>query len=135
MDYYFKSLKKFTFIFLFFYILGCSNQVTISESSYVIKNISIIDPIDGLQSIKSVIITDNIITKIIDNDNELIANNNSIIDASGKYLIPGLWDAHIHFSFDTDLAPYMPGLFLAHGVTSVRDTGGPIDLVVKIKDL
>ena len=135
MDYYFKSLKKFTFIFLFFYILGCSHQVTISEDSYVIKNISIIDPIDGLQSIKSVIITDNIITKIIDNDNELIANNNSIIDASGKYLIPGLWDAHIHFSFDTDLAPYMPGLFLAHGVTSVRDTGGPIDLVVKMKDL
>ena len=135
MDYYFKSLKKFTFIFLFFYILGCSHRVTISEDSYVIKNISIIDPINGLQSTKSVIITDNIITKIIDNDNELIANNNTIIDASGKYLIPGLWDAHIHFSFDTDLAPYMPGLFLAHGVTSVRDTGGPIDLVVKMKDL
>ena len=135
MDYYFKFLKKFTFIFLFFYILGCSNQVTISEDSYVIKNISIIDPIDGLQSTKSVIITDNIITKIIDNDTELTANNNIIIDASGKYLIPGLWDAHIHFSFDTDLAPYMPGLFLAHGVTSVRDTGGPIDLVVKMKDL
>ena len=135
MDYYFKSLKKFPFIFLFFYILGCSHQVTISEDSYVIKNIYIIDPIDGLQSTKSVIITDNIITKIIDNDNELIANNNSIIDASGKYLIPGLWDAHIHFSFDTDLAPYMPGLFIAHGVTSVRDTGGPIDLVVKMKDL
>ena len=133
--YYFKSLKKFTFIFLFFYILGCSHQVTISEDSYVIKNISIIDPIDGLQSTKSVIITDNIITKIIDNDTELTANNNIIIDASGKYLIPGLWDAHIHFSFDTDLAPYMPGLFLAHGVTSVRDTGGPIDLVVKMKDL
>ena len=134
MDYYFKSLKKFSFIFLFFYILGCSHQVTISEDSYVIKNISIIDPIDGLQSTKTVIITDNIITKIIDNDTELIANNNIIIDASGKYLIPGLWDAHIHFSFDTDLAPYMPGLFIAHGVTSVRDTGGPIDLVVKMKD-
>ena len=117
-----------------FYILGCSNQVTISDDSYIIKNISIIDPIDGLQSTKSLVITDNTISMILDNDNELIANNN-IIDASGKYLIPGLWDAHIHFSFDTDLAPFMPGLFLAHGVTSVRDTGGPIDLVVKMKDL
>ena len=117
-----------------FYILGCSNQVTISDDSYIIKNISIIDPIDGLQSTKSLVITDNTISMILDNDNELIDNNN-IIDASGKYLIPGLWDAHIHFSFDTDLAPFMPGLFLAHGVTSVRDTGGPIDLVVKMKDL
>tara|TARA_Y100001970_G_scaffold19212_1_gene21497 strand:- start:1528 stop:3036 length:1509 start_codon:yes stop_codon:yes gene_type:complete len=131
---YFKSLKKFKFIFLTFYILGCSNQVTISDDSYIIKNISIIDPIDGLQSTKSLVITDNTISMILDNDNELIDNNN-IIDASGKYLIPGLWDAHIHFSFDTDLAPFMPGLFLAHGVTSVRDTGGPIDLVVKMKDL
>ena len=134
MDYYLKSFKKFTFISSTFFILGCSNQVTISEDSYVIKNISIIDPIDGLQSTKSLVITDNTISMILDNDNELIDNNN-IIDASGKYLIPGLWDAHIHFSFDTDLAPFMPGLFLAHGVTSVRDTGGPIDLVVKMKDL
>ncbi len=133
MDYYFKSLKEFKFIFLAFCILGCSNQVIISDDSYIIKNISIIDPIDGIQSNKIVVITDNIITKILDNDNEFIANN--IVDASGKYLIPGLWDAHIHFSFDTDLAPFMPGLFLAHGVTSVRDTGGPIDLVVKMKDL
>ena len=135
MDYYFKLLKKFTFLFLFFYFLGCSNQVTISNDSYIIKNISIIDPIDGLQSKKIVVITNNIITKILDNDNEFISNNNNIIDANGKYLIPGLWDAHIHFSFDTNLAPFMPGLFLAHGVTSVRDTGGPIDLVVKMKDL
>ena len=135
MDYYLKSFKKFTFIFSTFFILGCSNQVTISEDSYVIKNISIIDPIDGLQSTKSVVITDNIINKILDDDNEFIADNKNIIDATGKYLIPGLWDAHIHFSFDTNLAPFMPGLFLAHGVTSVRDTGGPIDLVVKMRDL
>ena len=123
------------FIFLSFYILSCLNQVTILEDSYVIKNISIIDPIDGLQSTKSIVITDNIITKIQDDDNEFIVDNKNIIDASGKYLIPGLWDAHIHFSFDTNLTPFMPGLFLAHGVTSVRDTGGPIDLVVKMKDL
>ena len=135
MDYYLKSFKKFTFISSTFFILGCSNQVTISEDSYVIKNISIIDPIDGLQSTKSVVITDNIINKILDDDNEFIADNKNIIDATGKYLIPGLWDAHIHFSFDNNLAPFMPGLFLAHGVTSVRDTGGPIDLVVKMKDL
>ena len=135
MDYYLKSFKKFTFIFSTFFILGCSNQVIISEDSYVIKNISIIDPIDGLQSTKSIVITDNIINKILDDDNEFIADNKNIIDATGKYLIPGLWDAHIHFSFDTNLAPFMPGLFLAHGVTSVRDTGGPIDLVVKMKDL
>ena len=132
---YYKTLKNCTLVFLLFNIISCSNQVTIPEDSYVIKNISIIDPIDGLQSNKHVVITIDIITLILDNDDEIIANDDNTIDATGKYLIPGLWDAHIHFSFDTNLAPYMPGLFLAHGVTSVRDTGGPIDLVVKMKDL
>ena len=132
---YLKTLKNCTLVFLLFNIISCSNQVTIPEDSYVIKNISIIDPIDGLQSNKHVVITNDIITMILDNDDEIIAKDDNTIDATGKYLIPGLWDAHIHFSFDTNLAPYMPGLFLAHGVTSVRDTGGPIDLVVKMKDL
>ena len=132
---YLKTLKNCTLVFLLFNIISCSNQVTIPEDSYVIKNISIIDPIAGLQSNKHVVITNDIITMILDNDDEIIAKEDNTIDATGKYLIPGLWDAHIHFSFDTNLAPYMPGLFLAHGVTSVRDTGGPIDLVVKMKDL
>ena len=132
---YYKILKKCAFVFLFFNIIGCSNQVTISEDSYVIKNISIIDPIDGLQSNKHVVITNDIITMILNDDNEIIAKDDNIIDATGKFLIPGLWDAHIHFSFDTSLAPYMPGLFIAHGITSVRDTGGPIDFVVKMKNL
>ena len=132
---YYKTLKNCTLVFLFFNIISCSNQVTIPDDSYVIKNISIIDPIDGLQPNKHVVITNDIITMILDNDYEIIAKDANTIDATGKYLIPGLWDAHIHFSFDTNLAPYMPGLFLAHGVTSVRDTGGPIDLVVKMKDL
>ena len=132
---YYKTLKNCTLVFLFFNIISCSNQVTIPEDSYVIKNISIVDPIDGLQSNKHVVITDDIITMILDNNDEIIAKDDNTIDATGKYLIPGLWDAHIHFSFDTSLAPYMPGLFLAHGITSVRDTGGPIDFVVRMKDL
>ena len=69
---YYNILKKCAFVFLFFNIIGCSNQVTISEDSYVIKNISIIDPIDGLQSNKHVVITNDIITMILNDDNEMI---------------------------------------------------------------
>ena len=44
-------------------------------------------------------------------------------------MIPGLWDAHVHFAYIENLAPAMFDLFLAHGVTSVRDTGGRIEFV------
>jgi imidazolonepropionase-like amidohydrolase len=42
------------------------------------------------------------------------------VDGRGKYLIPGLWDMHVHLSVAGESA--LP-LFLAHGVTSVRDLG------------
>lgn len=42
-----------------------------------------------------------------------------IVDTTGKHLIPGLWDAHAHTAAD----PVALDLYLAHGVTSVRDMG------------
>ena len=50
----------------------------------------------------------------------------SVIEGAGRYLIPGLWDAHVHFVYDEALTEAMPGLFLRWGITSVRDTGGEL---------
>ena len=52
-----------------------------------------------------------------------------IIAARGKYLIPGLWDMHVHTVFG-DWLPRnervtLP-LFVANGVTGVRDMGGDL---------
>ena len=44
-----------------------------------------------------------------------------VINGAGKFLIPGLWDAHVHLSWTT--ASALPVL-IANGVTSVRDMGG-----------
>ena len=48
-------------------------------------------------------------------------------------MIPGLWDSHVHFAYQTELADSMMNLFLYHGITSLRDTGGPFDFVNKFK--
>lgn len=44
-----------------------------------------------------------------------------VVNAAGKYLIPGLWDMHVHLAKVGENA--LP-LFVANGVTSVRDMGG-----------
>jgi hypothetical protein len=54
----------------------------------------------------------------------------TVIDGKGKFLIPGLIDAHVHLVHRLNNA-HMTGdevlpLFLANGVTSVRDTGDEI---------
>jgi imidazolonepropionase-like amidohydrolase len=43
-----------------------------------------------------------------------------LLDASGKFAIPGLFEMHVH------AAGADPEAFIAYGVTSVRDTGGSI---------
>ena len=45
------------------------------------------------------------------------------VDGRGKYLIPGLWDCHIHLSWTTSSA--LP-LLTALGITEVRDLGGKL---------
>jgi len=51
-----------------------------------------------------------------------------VIDASGKTVLPGLIDNHVHYR---DL---LGELFLAHGVTSVRDLGNPLDWILAQRD-
>lgn len=45
------------------------------------------------------------------------------VDGTGKFLIPGLWDMHVHITYVPELTPMMADLFLDYGITSVRDTG------------
>jgi len=49
-----------------------------------------------------------------------VSNTARLIDGKGKFLIPGLWDAHVHLTKAGELS--LP-LFVANGVTSVRDMG------------
>jgi len=48
-----------------------------------------------------------------------------VTDAKGKFMIPGLWDMHSHvFMRKNKMLPLLTlNLFLAHGVTGVRDMG------------
>jgi imidazolonepropionase-like amidohydrolase len=54
------------------------------------------------------------------------------VDGSGKFLIPGLWDMHVHMVF----GEWFPRgkeitlpLFIANGITGVRDMGGELDVL------
>jgi predicted amidohydrolase YtcJ len=43
-----------------------------------------------------------------------------VIEATGKFLLPGFWDMHFHI---TEVERTFP-LFIANGVTGVRNMGG-----------
>ena len=49
--------------------------------------------------------------------------DSEIVDATGKFLIPGLWDMHVHTGRKDIFLP----LYIANGVTGVRDMRGDIE--------
>ena len=51
------------------------------------------------------------------------------IDVSGKYIIPGLWDMHAHYE-QVEWGP----IYLAAGVTTVRDLGNEYDFITQVRD-
>ncbi len=56
-----------------------------------------------------------------------IPNGYAVVNAEGKWLMPGLWDQHIHLS---KTRPSAMNTLIYYGITSVRDTGGDIDEVL-----
>jgi hypothetical protein len=55
-----------------------------------------------------------------------------VIDATGKTIVPGLWDMHGHFAFESG-SQYGP-MQLAAGVTTVRDLASDLDVAVHMRD-
>jgi imidazolonepropionase-like amidohydrolase len=56
-----------------------------------------------------------------------------VIDGRGKFLIPGLWDMHVHTNFGDwlpDGAEIILPLFVANGITGVRDMGGDLHQLI-----
>jgi len=51
------------------------------------------------------------------------------IDGTGRFLIPGLWDMHVHLAGDTSAAARM----LGWGITGARDMGGGLDAILALR--
>jgi imidazolonepropionase-like amidohydrolase len=115
---------------------GCQSSKELYDGDATfITNISIIDPLDGLKEKQTIMIKEGKIEKVVPSDQFVLSPRNKIIDGTGKFLMPGLWDSHVHFAYIEELAPRMFDLFLGYGITSVRDTGGKKEFVNNYKNL
>lgn len=97
----------------------------------MLTHISVIDmKSDQIQRNMTVTIIDNRIKSITRKNDH--GKNARIIDAAGKYLIPGLWDMHVHM-IRRDRLRLFRTLFIANGITGVRDMGSPLSEFVAYK--
>ena len=106
---------------------GCSAW----PQSLAIERVTVIDATGrAAEADRTVLIDRDRIAAIGPSKTTAVPKNARVVDGSGKFLIPGLWDMHVHGASDTR-APWSHLLFLANGVVGVRDMSGPADAHVR----
>lgn len=98
---------------------------TPSNETVAITHVGVVDVETGdLRDDQTVLIQgDRIVTEAA-SDSTSITPGTRVIDASNQYVIPGLWDAHVHLSY---LGACALPVLVANGITAVRDAGARID--------
>ncbi|HMD75570.1 MAG TPA: hypothetical protein VKG05_17025, partial [Steroidobacteraceae bacterium] len=104
-----------------------------AASAVAITHVTVIDTTGAPpQPDVTVIVKDQRIAALGSSDTVRVPAGTRLVDGSGKYLIPGLWDMHVHEVFG-DWLPrnerVVPPLFVANGITGVRDMGGDLDVL------
>lgn len=99
-----------------------------------IVHVTVINPgTSSVQADRTVVVRGMQIELVSDAAQTPSPKNARVIDGKGRYLIPGLWDMHVHTAF----GDWFPGgrdiilpLFIANGVTGVRDMGGDLPVLL-----
>jgi imidazolonepropionase-like amidohydrolase len=101
----------------------------------VFVHVNVIDATGApLQPDMTVVVKDRRIVEIAKSAQARVPDHATVVDGRGKYLIPGLWDMHVHSAFGDWVPPdekITLRLFVANGITGVRDMGGDVPILKK----
>jgi imidazolonepropionase-like amidohydrolase len=119
--------RLFIYITFLIFLTNCSTR-SIRTFDCIVINANIVDvQSNSLLSNRLIAINKDTI-QLIDNIlNKYLYKATKWIDAKNKYVMPGLWDNHVHFRGGDSLIDENKNLlllFLKFGVTTVRDAGG-----------
>src|SRR5262245_51296025 len=110
--------------------LSATVAVTPQTRPLAITRVNVIDVEDG-RIVPNATVTINGATIATVTANGTPPTNARLIDGDGKFLIPGLWDMHAHMQASG--AAWLP-LYVANGVTGIRDMGSDLDLILKMRE-
>jgi imidazolonepropionase-like amidohydrolase len=124
-----KKRFKVSLLALMYVLMFIPTMAQTRSKPVVFTHVTVIDATGAAaQSNMVVVVTGDKITSIGKFGKVKIPKSAQVIDATGKFLIPGLWDMHAHLAKAGETT--LP-LFIVNGITSVRDMGGYYIQVLK----
>lgn len=104
-------------------LVGTWLAASLAVPDVLIRDVAIVDVAHGVILPKTSILIR--ADKIISIGAEISAAKDArVIDGAGKFVVPGLWDMHVHLTAREQLPAY-----LVYGVTGVRDMGSDFEQV------
>jgi len=112
---------------------SCADPSMEVTTGIAIEDVSVVDVIHG-QVIprQTVVIEQNRILAVEPTEKVVLGEGVVVVQGSGKYLIPGLWDMHVH-AVDEGLDELFLTLFVATGVTGIRDMWGSLEVEERVR--
>jgi imidazolonepropionase-like amidohydrolase len=121
------------FVLFPFFAARLHAQTSSPDDLLVLNDVSIVDVRSGtIQANQTVIVQGSKIASVGPGKPAKYSRGAAIVNCRGMFLIPGLWDMHVHLMF----GDWFPGsrdivlpLLVANGVTGVRDMGSELEVV------
>jgi imidazolonepropionase-like amidohydrolase len=106
--------------------IALSPVIALAQRPIAFTHVTVIDGTDSTPRLdQTVIIRGNRIAVVGPSHSTSMPSGARIIDARERFLIPGLWDMHVHTAVLG--GRNLLGLYIANGVTGVRDMAGSWD--------
>jgi len=105
-------------------VMACAPSTT-----WVLENVTVVNVEDGSLLENVAIVIDG--SRIVEVVEAGAPHSGVVVDGRGAYVIPGLWDMHVHLDDATEQA--LPVL-VANGVLAVRDMGGFLEPVDSMRE-
>jgi imidazolonepropionase-like amidohydrolase len=134
-----KLFSRSVFSIIFLLIVGMVQSQGLPEKQFLIYNAQIIDVLTGKIKKENAVLIEGQQIKAIGGFDKLSKgiSQSERLDAKNKFIIPGLWDMHIHLEDQQlveDNLALLP-LFIAFGITTVRDCASDLgETVLKWRD-
>ena len=114
--------------------VGLSNHTSAQEPTFFVRHVAVVDVNAGqLLPDMTVEIRGRTIAAMDKDGRVRVARGARVINGRGKYLIPGLWDMHVHLSFPQGAAQIFLPVMVANGVLGARDMHSFLPAIISLK--
>ena len=112
--------------------MACSAILAAQSRAIALTNVTLTDGTGARPRVETIIVAGDRVVAINPSGRERMPAGATIVDGHDKYVIPGMWDMHVHIGGYDEGAKLLARL-VGYGITGVRDMALPVDDILRLR--